>query len=259
MNVVNWIKEGNRIERIILLAQIEFKLMYYGNKLGLFWALANPISQIFVYYIMFEVLMESKIDNFAVYVFSGLFIWIFFTTVSGRSVGLLKTKSQLFEHTNMSKMELYFAQILSGTIGLLFNFAVFIITSLWYGVMPSFYYLYFPLVYFNLVILTLGVSLILSNIFLLFRDIQQLWNIIVRFAFFLSPILFKGDLFQKKVPVLIYLNPMSGIINNTRNILIYQKHPDWFMLSFDFTYAIFILLIGIFMLNKISSRASELI
>lgn len=259
INVYKWLFESNRYERIILLAGIDFKLMYYGNKLGLLWALINPISQIAVYYLVFEVLMNGGIENFPIYVFSGLFVWMFFTQVTGRSVSILRSKKQFYEHTDMNKIEIYLAQILGSSIGFLFNFIIFLITALFYNIYPSFEYLYFIFIYINLFILSLGVSLILSNLFLLFEDINQIWSIAVRFGFFLSPILFRGNLFQEKLPILNYLNPFSGIINNTRAILLDHSSPDWGMMLFDYGYALLILLLGVTLLNRFSLRASELI
>lgn len=254
-----WLTEGNRLERIWLLAQIEFKLRYYGNRLGLLWALINPLSQILMFYLVFQVLMGQKIENYAIYVFSGLFVWIFFTDCTNRSIGILRSQRQLYENTDMSKLEIYIAQHLSATIGFLFNFGIFIIGALVSGILPSWHYVYFIIIYLNLLILTFGVSLILSNLFLFFNDINQIWNIVVRFGFFLSPILFRGDLFAEKVPFLNYANPISGIINNTREVLLFKKSPDWQMMGFDFVYALVILGIGLILLKKLSPKASELV
>lgn len=254
-----WFRDTNRLERIWLLADIEFKLRYYGNKLGLLWALINPLSQILMFYVVFQVMMGQQIENYAIYVFSGLFLWIFFTDCTNRAVGLLKTKRQLYENTDMNKLEIYIAHHLSASIGFLFNLGVFIVGALISGISPSWHYLFFILIYLNLLILSFGVSLILSNLFLFFNDIGQIWNIVVRFGFFLSPILFRGELFDEKVPFLNYLNPISGIINNTREVLLFAKLPDWQMMGFDFAYAFVILGIGLLMLQKLSPKASELV
>lgn len=257
-NVIGWLMEGNRLERIWLLSQIEFKLRYYGNKLGLIWALINPIAKIAMFYVMFVHLMGVKMDNFAVYLFSAFIVWIFFTDVTSRSIIILKAKQSLYENTNMDKIEIYFSLIISSSIGLLFNLAIFMVVSILGGLNPDWQYIYFILIYLNLVMLCLGIALILSNLFLLFQDITQLWNIATTVLFFLSPILFRGDVVSSKLPIINYLNPLAGIINNTRASLMNESNFDWQMCGYNYLYALVLLLIGIYFLQTISPKSSEL-
>lgn len=255
----SWFYESNRAERIWMMAKIEFKLRYYENKLGLMWALIKPISQILMYYVVFQVLMNQGVDDYVIYLFAGLLLWMFFTECTSGTVKILKTKKYLYEYTNMHKLEIYIASIMSSVIGLIFNLMIFLIGAWISGIYPSYHYIYFLLIFLNLFILSFGVSLILSNLFLLFKDIMQIWNIVVGFGFFLSPILYRGDLFSEKLRFLDYLNPISGIINNARNVLMFQTNPDWQMLLFDIGYASIILLIGLILLKRISPKASELL
>lgn len=257
-NKINsWFIETNRAERIWLMAKIEFKLKFYENKLGLAWAIIKPVSQIIMYYVVFQVLMNQGVDNYVIYLFAGLMLWQFFTEVTSGTVKILKTKKYLYEYTNMAKMEIYLASIISSVIGLVFNLVIFIIGAMIAGIYPSYHYIYFILIFINLFLLSFGVSLILSNLFLLFKDIEPIWGIVVGFGFFLSPILYRGDLFSQKLPVLDYLNPIAGVINNARNILMFQKPPDWSMLLYDMSYATALFLMGLYFLNRYSARASE--
>lgn len=255
--IQSWFYDSNRVERIWMMAKIEFKLRYYENKLGLAWALIKPVSQIFMYYVVFQVLMAQRVENYVIYLFAGLMLWMFFTEITSGTIKILKTKKYLYEYTNMSKVEIYLASMISSTIGLCFNLMIFLGGAVISGIYPSYHYLYFVVIYINLFILSLGVAFILSNLFLLFKDVTQIWGIIVGFGFFLSPILYRGDLFSAKLPALDYLNPIAGVINNARNILMYAKPPDWQMIAYDLMYALLILLVGIYFLNKYSARASE--
>ena len=92
-----------------------------------------------------------------------------------------------------------------------------------------------------------------------FQDMLQIWNIVIRIGFFMSPILFRGQLVQKKLPALMYLNPLSGIINNGRSVLMYGEQPDWMMMLFGFIYAFIILFIGLFIHKRVAPYASELV
>src|SRR4029079_11277900 len=96
----DWFKRSNKVERIWLLAKIEFKLRYYENKLGLLWALIKPISDIFIYYIAFQKILKQGIPNFVSFLFIGLILWNFFVESTSGTVQILSTKKYLYEYTN---------------------------------------------------------------------------------------------------------------------------------------------------------------
>lgn len=255
----NWFVESNRAERIWMMAVMDFKLRYYENKLGLIWALIKPLSQLLVYYIMFEIILDSGVENYALYLFSGLIVWNFFTESTTGAIKILQTKKYLYEYTNMKKLEIYTSAILSNSIGFLFNVFIYFVAAAFTGIYPHWTNLWFILIFINITILSYGVSLILSNLFLHFKDISQIWAIVVQFGFFLSPILIRGDLFTSKLPGLNYLNPMAGNIINTRYSLMEYQNPDWALMSWCFLYAVVVLLIGLLVFKKYSPRASELL
>lgn len=258
--IIDWVKSSNKLERIWLLAKIEFKLRYYENKLGLLWALIKPVCDIFIYYIAFEVILRQGVPHFVSFLFIGLILWNFFIESTSGTVQILSTKKYLYEYTNMNKIEIYLSTIFSNCIGFFFNLIFFIIFYQFFdkgspGI--SIKCLYIIPIFFNLIILALGFSMILSNIYVIAKDITQVWLVVTGLAFWISPILFKLDVFRQALPGVDYLNPISGIIINARNVMMDHKPPEWRLFYFDFVYAIFFLLIGSILLNRVGSKASE--
>lgn len=250
----------NVLERIWLLAKIEFKLRYYENKLGLLWAIIKPVSDIFIYYVAFELVLKQGIPNFVSFLFIALIFWNFFVESTTGTIQLLQTKKYLYEYTNMNKIEIYLSTILANCIGFFFNLTLFIIYfqfidsgTLGIGMNA----LYIIPVFLNLVVFALAFSVILSNIYIVAKDISQIWMVITGIGFWLSPILFKLDTFRNSLPGMEYLNPISGIIINARNVILYQKLPDWELFIFGWCYSLFLLLTGILLLNKIGKKAAE--
>lgn len=258
--IKDWIKRTNKFERLWLLAKIEFKLRYYENKLGLLWALIKPISDIFIYYIAFEVIMKQGIPNFVSFLFIGLILWNFFVESTSGTIQILNTKKYLYEYTNMNKIEIYLSTILSNCIGFFFNFVMFSFFYHWLDkgtIGYSVYAIYFIPIFTNLIIFSLSLSLILSSLYIIVKDITQIWSVITGIGFWLSPILFKLETFRQAIPSLEYINPISGIIINTRNVLMYAKPPEWNLFWFDFAYALVLLALGLLLLNRLGSKASE--
>lgn len=256
----DWTKRSNKLERIWLLAKIEFKLRYYENRLGLLWALIKPVMDIMIYYCVFQIILKQDIPAYASYLFIGLVLWNFFIESTTGTVQILNTKKYLYEYSNMNKLEIYISTLFSNTIGFFFNFVMFLI---FYNFLEknslgaSAYNLWIIPLFLNLFIFSLGVSLILSNIFIVAKDISQVWMVFTSFLFFLSPIFYKLSVFQTALPKFEYANPIAGIIINARRVMMEGKNPNFHLLTFDFGYSIFLLLVGLIALNKLGSKAAE--
>src|SRR5687768_9193010 len=165
-----WGLRSNKIERIWLLAKIEFKLRYYENKLGLLWALLKPISEIFIFYIAFEIVLNQGVPNFVSFLFIGLILWNFFIESTTGTIQILNTKKYLYEFTNMNKIEIYLSTIMSNCIGFFFNLTFFLlyfqfIDSGTLSLSNKAFYI-IP-IFFNLIIMALAFSIILSCIYVL--------------------------------------------------------------------------------------------
>ncbi len=256
----DWLKRSNRLERIWLLAKIEFKLRYYENRLGLFWALLKPIMDMCIYYIAFKVILKQDIPAYASYLFIGLICWNFFIESTTGTVQILNTKKYLYEYSNMNKLEIYISTLLSNSIGFFFNFVMFL---LFYNFIespstgPSFQNLWMLALFVNLFILSMAFSLILSTIYIVAKDISQVWQVFTAFLFFLSPIFYKLSTFRDALPFFEYVNPLAGIIINARRVMMEGVPPDPTMFIFDLVYAGVLLLTGLGLLKKLGARAAE--
>lgn len=261
LKIVNdWFKRSNKLERLWLLAKIEFKLRYYENKLGLFWALIKPIMDVTIYYLVFKVIMKTDVPAFASYLFIGLILWNFFVESTSGTIQILNTKKYLYEYSNMNKLEIYISTLLSNTIGFFFNFVMFFIfynTIEPASIGPNLYNLWMIAVFINLFILSLAMSLILSCVYIIAKDINQIWQVFVTFLFFLSPIFYKLSTFKEALPSFEYANPIAGIVINARHVMMEGRQPDFQLLAFDFAYAVFLLLLGNILLNKLGAKAAE--
>jgi len=252
-----WFKHTNKAERIWLMAKIEFKLRYYENKMGLLWALMKPISDVLVYFIAFALILKVGSPHYVAYVFLGLIIFNYFGECSGGTIQLLQTKRYLYEYTNMDKLEIYLSVILSNFIGFLFNLIIFLIYCPFDGLSFDYHIIYLIPLFLTLIILALAFSLILSNLYLWAKDISQIWAIVASILFWLSPVIYPAEKFHTSLPWLEYMNPLSGLMMNARNILMYHAGIDWKLMGFDFIYALFFLLIGISLLKNLGPTASE--
>jgi ABC-type polysaccharide/polyol phosphate export permease len=256
----DWSRRSNKFERLWLLAKIEFKLRYYENKLGLLWALIKPVMDIIIYYIVFQTIIKQNVPAYASYLFIGFVFWNFFVESTSGTIQILSTKKYLYEYSNMNKLEIYVSTLFANSIGFFFNFLMFM---LFYNLIQSttpglsIYNLWIIPLYVNVYLLSLGVSLILSNIYIIAKDITQIWAVFVSMLFFLSPIIYKKETFEAALPGFDYVNPVAGIIINARKVMMDKTSPDLTLLAFDLTLSVVLVLCGLLILNKLGAKAAE--
>ncbi|MDP4147906.1 MAG: ABC transporter permease [Bacteroidota bacterium] len=256
----DWSRRSNKFERLWLLAKIEFKLRYYENKLGLLWALIKPIMDIIIYYIVFQTIIKQNVPAYASYLFIGFVFWNFFVESTSGTIQILNTKKYLYEYSNMNKLEIYVSTLFANSIGFFFNFVMFL---LFYNLVQSaapglsIYNLWIVPLYVNVYLLSLGVSLILSNIYIIAKDITQVWAVFVSMLFFLSPIIYKKETFEEALPGFDYINPVAGIIINARKVMMEKTNPDLQLLAFDFVLSVILVLAGLLLLNRLGAKAAE--
>lgn len=253
------LSNNNRLERILLLAKVDFTKRYYDTGLGVVWAILNPLFRFAVYYVAFTyiIVTESRPASFALYLFSGLIVWLFFGGGARKGIALLKTKRYLIENIQFNQFDLFFASILSAFYAFAFNFLAYFLASLLYGTPIHPTLLWLPLLFLNLIVLTMGMSILLATINIYLRDIEHVWDMVILGGFWLTPVLYDKSIPMEVVPALQYINPVAGILINIRETALYGNAPYTHLIIYDWIYAIVLLTVAVFAYKKFSHMAVE--
>ena len=246
-----------RLERIWKIAHIDFKKRYYDNFFGLVWALFNPLLRITIYYFVFTIFFPRTIENFALYLFSGLISWMFFKECTTLCMHTLTQKRYLIDSLQFNKIDLFYSAAISTLLGYLFNVGAFLVIGLLTGITISWSFFLFPIMVLNLFLISIGAGIVLATIKIYFKDISYFWDMITLFGFWTCPIFFRGQDIIEKAPAIMYLNPLSGMIMNSREMILTGGTPDWFWLIYDLIFAIVLFIISKIIFNKFSHRALE--
>ena len=251
--------ENNKLERIWVLAKTDFIERYYGTRVGIIWALINPFFQLMIYYFVFTLIFVVRIENFALYVFSGLIPWMFFAESTTKGLSLLGKYKAILENIKMKKIDLYYSSMISTFLSLTFNFSIYILFSFFFNVHYNWNLLYVPLIIINLGIIILSIQLILGVIYIYLRDINHLWDMALLLLFWASPIFYSKELIIEKIPILFYLNPLTGIFVNLRDALLYAHNPDFHLLYYDFGISLVLLLASTIIFKKYAVKSVEIL
>lgn len=207
---------------ILTLTKYEFKLRYRGAVLGVLWSLIAPFLLAVVLYLVFRNVFNF-IENFALYVLVGVFVFRFFSVATSVGMHSVIGKAHLVTKTNLERSLLPLATTLSYAISSLIEFAILIPILLLFGSKVSFVILLLPLLHVIYTIFIYGLNLFLSAIMVHFRDLNQMWEVITNVLFFASPIVYPISIIPESYRSIYMLNPISAIIELYRGVMIYES------------------------------------
>jgi len=226
-------------ELILQMIKREVVGRYKGSVMGLFWSFINPVLMLVVYTFVFSVVFKAKWGvgtqesntDFAVILFVGLIVHGLLAEVLNRAPSLI------LSNVNYVKKVVFPLEILpvvSLGAALFHSFVSLIVLLIALIVLNNFLYwtvILIPIVLFPLLILTLGIAWMLASLGVYLRDIGQTIGIITTVLLFLSPVFFPFEAIPEKYQIYILANPLTFIIGQAREVLIWGRQPDWIGLS----------------------------
>lgn len=213
---------------IILLKQLvktDFKLRYQGSVLGYLWSLLRPLLLFATLYLVFGVFLKAKgnIPHYPVYLLLGIVLWNYFVEATVGSVAAIVGKGELIRKINFPKYVIILSGSFSAFINLLINFVVIAAFMIAGHVAISWTALMVIPLAIELFVLSLAVAFFLSALFVRFRDVTYIWEVIIQAAFYATPILYPLSLIPHKYAKILMLNPMAQIIQDARYVLVTNK------------------------------------
>ncbi|MBR2823450.1 MAG: ABC transporter permease [Clostridia bacterium] len=204
----------------------DFKVKYKASVLGVLWSFLNPLLMTFVYMFVFSTLFRNSIENFVVYLMSGIILFNYFTEASNQGMISIVGNAGLITKVYMPKYIFPISKVLSSGINLLISLIPLMIMMALTGVRLSKSLLLLPVVLLFLILFCVGVSLILSAAMVYFRDIQFLWGILLTILNFLSPIFYPESIIPAKFLTLYHMNPMYQYLFFMRSIVLNGVSPN---------------------------------
>lgn len=207
---------------------------YRGSFLGLLWSFVNPVMMLAVYTFVFSIVFQARWGNtsgdrfeFALVLFAGLIVFNLFSECVTRAPGLILANTNYVKKVIFPLAILPWVMLGSALFHAGISLAVLLIFLLAVGHSISATILLLPVVVLPLVFLILGLSWLLASIGVFVRDVGQLIGMVVMVLMFMSPIFYPISALPESVRSYLFLNPLTFIIEQTRDVLIWGKMPDW--------------------------------
>ena len=244
----------------------EFHGKYRESLLGAFWSVANPLTMIVIYTVVFGQLMRPKLAGheetpfaFSIYLCAGVITWGLFAEMLGRLNNVFLEHGNLIKKSNFPRICLPAIVATSALVNFGIVFSLYLVFLALIGHWPGVALLaVLPLLALQ-VLFTLGLGIFLGTLNVFFRDVGQLTGIVVQFWFWLTPIVYVFDSLPEAARNVLQHNPLQPLMLAYQTIFLNQRLPDFASLVPLTVLTVFFLLLGArFFLSRVGELVDEL-
>jgi ABC-2 type transport system permease protein len=211
------------------LALTDFKLRFFGSALGYLWQLVRPLLLFGVLYFVFTrfVKIGGAVTFYPVVLLANIVLYQFFADGTG-AVDSLVERESLVRKIQFPRAAVPVAVVLTASFNLLLNLLVVLAFALASGVTPTWRWLQAPLLVGALALLVVGLAMLLSALFVRYRDVKPIWEVVVQLAFYATPVIYAIETIDINATVkqLLMLSPLAAILQQFRHAVIDPTAPS---------------------------------
>lgn len=259
--------------RILLkeLIKTDFKLRYQGSVIGYLWSILKPLMLFAIMYVVFIHFLRlgGDVPHFPVALLLGNVLWSFFSEATNMGMVSIVNRGDLLRKLNFPKEIIVLSAVFGAAINFTINLVVVLIFSLFNGVQFTWTIILAIPLFFELFLLVTGIAFILSTLFVRYRDLSQIWEVIMQAGMYATPIIYSLSFVLNKSVIaakLIMLNPMAQIIQDMRYFVIDRANiPVWQVINskavvlIPYLIPVIIFTIGVMVFSKHSKKFAEIL
>jgi lipopolysaccharide transport system permease protein len=243
-------------ELIAALTQREVKARYRQTLLGFSWAIAQPLAFMIVFNLVFSRFAKVPSDGlpYPIFSYAALVPWTFLTNALNSATISLVSQRSIVTKTYFPREVIVVSQITARFIDFLAAALVFAGLMVWYGIAPTAWILFTPVLLLIQVILMLGASLITSALHVSYRDLAPVVTLGLQVWLYLTPVSYPLSIVPAELRPWYILNPMAGLIESYRDVVVHGRAPQWDALGASIVISL-LLFIGAYIFFKRAERA----
>jgi lipopolysaccharide transport system permease protein len=247
-------------ELLWVLAARDVKVRYKQTALGAGWAILRPFTTMVIFSVVFGHLAKMPSDGYPypVFVYSGLLPWVFFAGSISASGQSLVGSSHLISKVYFPRLIIPLASAGAGLVDLLVSTGILLLMMPWYGIGWSWSLLAAPALLIAIVFAALGVGTLLSALTVQYRDFAHITPFLVQVWMYVTPVIFPVSLVPSQWRWLLYLNPMTGLVEGFRSAFL-GKPFDMAGVAISIAIAIGVFILGVAYFEKVERRFADII
>lgn len=236
------------------LVKRDFKKKYKRTVLGMAWSVLSPLLMLLVMRLVFTQFFGRGVAHYTTYLFCGNLVFSYFNESTSQGMTSLMGNASIFTKVNIPK----YLFLLSKNVQTLINFGLTLCVFFVFCMLDqiTFTWKFILLVYpiLCLVLFNIGVGLILSAMFVFFRDIQYLWTVFIQLLMYMSAIFYDTSGYSALIQKLFYCNPVYVFITYFRWVVIHQTVPSIQYHGLMMFYVVVVLAIGAWVYKKYNTK-----
>lgn len=218
------------LDLLWLISVTEFKRTYFGTIFGYLWSLVRPLMLFGVLLFVFTQVFKigSQLHLYPVLLLLGIVLYTFFQESTTNAVTSVAAHEGVVRKTQFPRLVIPLATVLTAAFNFCLNLVVVLVFMLAWGASPRWTWLLFPLAVVALLVITMATSMLLSVLYVRFRDVAIIWTVVAQMLFYATPILYPlGDpgLNNPSVEQLLMVNPLGVIFEQVRVWMIEPSAP----------------------------------
>ena len=232
------------------LVKRDFKKKYKRTILGVFWSVLSPLLNLLVMSLVFTQFFGRSTPHYTIYLFAGNLVFSYYRESTNSGMQSLVTNASIFKKINVPKYMFLLSKNASSLINFSLTLVVFFIFVAGDGIAFTWKFLLLLYPIACMVLFNMGVGLVLSALYVFFKDIQYLYEVFTTLLMYCSAIFYTIDGYSPAVQMIFHINPVYVYINYFRQIIIYGAIPSplyHLLMAFD---AALVLGLGFFIYKK---------
>lgn len=203
----------------------EFAVRYRQAVLGILWAVLQPLSMMFLFVFVFVYVLGYKVSEYPAHLFflSGTIIWGFFNGAVGFGINSLTNHYHLITKIYFPREIIPISGVILYLIDLFISFIIFLIFILLSDVKLTLSFFWVPVLVVMLFVFSISLVLLFSALNVYYRDVKLLSGFVLQLWFFATPVFYSIDKVSMKMKLLLFLNPLTFIVENFRRITLEGK------------------------------------
>lgn len=235
--------------------------MYKQTVLGPLWFVIQPLFTTLIFLVVFGGIAQIPTDGLPGILFylSGLLCWNYFSDCLTRSSNTFSSNANVFSKVYFPRLVVPFSIIISNLVKFVIQLGLFLSIYIYYycqgaNIQPNAYLLLFPLLIVMIAGLGFGFGIIISSMTTKYRDLAILFSFLTQLWMYATPVIYPLSVMEArfaKYVWLLELNPLTSIVEAVRYGFMGEGTFTWFSLGYSFVFTIVIMLVGIWMFNKV--------
>ncbi|GAC1387357.1 MAG: ABC transporter permease [Candidatus Saccharimonadales bacterium] len=224
MKLANIFRASN-VNLIKEMVRSDFKLRYQASVLGYLWSLLRPLMLFGVLYVIFTRVFKTgkDIPYYPAYLLLGLVMWTFFVEATMSGMNSIVGRGDLIRKVSIPKYVIVISTTLSAFVNFALNMVVVFIFMAFGHVPLRLTILIVPLLIGELLVYSLAISFILAALFVKFRDIGHIWEVVLQVLFYATPLIYAFTIVPHALAKVMSINPLAQIFQDTRAMMITSK------------------------------------